>query len=254
MMSNSKMNASKSWTKEDFVMDKQLGHGRFATVYRALEKESGVLVALKVINKQFLLKHNFLHQIRREVEIQSKLEHPNIIRLYGYFQDKTSLYLVEEFAENGALFEYVHAKKRLDVAQVKRIAFQILAALHYLEQRKIMHRDIKLENILLDKNGEPKLADFGWAVHAITGKRKSFCGTVLYLPPELISKQEYDFKVDIWSLGILLFELATGKAPFAGEDNNSTLESIKSQDYTDQGICSLVEDTALNSLLTNVRL
>jgi serine/threonine protein kinase len=247
------MNPSKSWTKEDFVMDKQLGHGRFATVYRALEKESGVLVALKVINKQFLIKHNFLHQIRREVEIQSKLEHPNIIRLYGYFQDKTSLFLVEEFAENGALFEYVHAKKKLETPQIKRIAFQVLAALHYLEQRKIMHRDIKLENILLDKDGEPKLADFGWAVHAITGRRKSFCGTVIYLPPELISKQEYDFKVDVWSLGILLFELATGKAPFAGEDNNSTLEMIRSKDFTDLAICSQVTDPGLVSLLTNVR-
>ena len=98
------------------------------------------------------------------------------------------------------------------------MAFQLLSALSYMDERHVVHRDIKLENILLDNNFHPKLADFGWCVHTINDLRSTFCGTVLYLPPEMVRKDSYCSKIDVWSLGVLLYELSVGRTPFEGSD------------------------------------
>ena len=242
----------KGWRKEDFAIHKPLGNGRFASVYLATEKTSKVQVAIKEIKKKFVLKHEFVHQLRREVEIQNRLKHPNIIRLFGYFQDQNSIYLVQELASSGSLYEHLQKRGKLNLAEVRSLAFQLLSALHYLEERKVMHRDVKLENILLDSNLNPKLSDFGWSVHSVSASRRSFCGTVLYLAPELVDRESYSSKVDIWSTGILIFETATGKPPFFGKDNKETFDLIKTKNLEQLGIEALVECPELRDLLFHV--
>jgi len=242
----------KSWRKDDFEVHHKLGEGRFATVYLATEKASKVKVALKAIRKKFAINNDFVHQLRREVEIQYRLRHPNIIRLYGYFQDINYVYLVQELAEGGSLFSCLQKKLKLNLEEVRSMGYQLVSALHYLEERNVIHRDIKLENILLDKNMNPKLSDFGWAVHTIAPTRKSFCGTILYLSPEMAARECYTHKIDVWSTGVLLFELATGRAPFCGKDNEETLEAIKKKSLEELELKSLLGDEELIDLLRHV--
>lgn len=254
-MDDSLEHSQKAWAKADFEIRKCLGLGRFASVYYAIEKDSKVPVALKEIKKKLINKHNFIHQLRREVEIQSRLDHPNIVKLYGYFKDPHSVWLVQELAEGGSLYEYLQKQGTLKVDQIRRIGYQLISALQYLEERHVMHRDIKLENILLDKDLNPKLSDFGWSVHSLNNPRRSFCGTILYLSPEMINKEAYSHKVDIWSAGVLLFELATGNPPFytaESQDQNKVFEMIKSTSLDQLQIDKLVPDPLLNDLIRQV--
>jgi serine/threonine protein kinase len=242
------------WTVSDFEIKDRIGMGRFAIVLSAMEKASKVIIALKKIEKKLIINHGFVHQVRREVEIQSRLSHPNIIKLYGYFQDNNYVYLVQEYASGGSLFEYVNRKGTLDKEEIRRMGFQLLSALCYLQERKVMHRDIKLENILLDQDMNPKLADFGWAVHSLNNLRTTFCGTVLYLSPELVNREPYGNTLDVWSIGILFFELATGKAPFF-EPNFCTeeiIKMIKEKTLDDIEFDNRIHDPELKDLLKKV--
>lgn len=244
----------KSWRKEDFALSKPLGSGRFGTVFKGVEKASKIPVAIKEMKKKFIQKHNFIHQLRREVEIQYRLNHPNILKLYGYFHDINSVFMVQELAEGGCLYDHLQTKGKLELEEIRRLGFQLLSALYYLQERKVIHRDIKLENILLDKHNNPKLSDFGWAVHAPLQPRSSFCGTILYLSPEMVQKEKYSFKVDVWSLGVLLFEVRAGTPPFYGQNNLETFELIKTKPTAKPDIEPLIQDECLADLLVNVSL
>ncbi|KAJ8974218.1 hypothetical protein NQ317_018141 [Molorchus minor] len=188
------------WTLSDFDIGKPLGKGKFGNVYLAREKKSKFLVALKVLFKSAIKEFNNEHQVRREIEIQSHLRHPNILRMYGYFHDESRVYLILEYAPNE------------DVC-AKYIA-QIADALRYCHTKKVIHRDIKPENLLLDAKGEIKIADFGWSVHPPSSRRTTLCGTLDYLPPEMVCGKTHNEKVDLWSLGVLCYEFLTGKPPF----------------------------------------
>ena len=242
----------KEWRKEDFLFEKALGKGRFGTVYRGIEKYQKAPVAIKIMKKKFVQMHKFVHQVRREIEIQCRLDHPNITKLYGYFHDSTSVYMVQELAEGGSLYEYLEKNRKLELGELRRIGFQLISAIHYLQERKVIHRDIKLENILLDKENNPKLSDFGWAVHAPSNPRSSFCGTILYLSPEMVAKEQYSLKIDIWSLGVLLFEVCTGSPPFYGKDNLATFDLIKTKEISPVEMEAAVQCPLLGDLLLNV--
>jgi serine/threonine protein kinase len=105
--------------------------------------------------------------------------------------------------------------------------FKVAKALNFIRKRNIIHRDLKLENILLDENFNCKISDFGWACQNFDGKRQTICGTVDYLSPEVSDNLHYDFGVDVWSLGVMAYELMTGSSPFSGKDTNETMENIK---------------------------
>lgn len=175
-----------SWELSNFDIGRPLGRGKFGNVYLAREKDTKFVVALKVLFKKQIQRDNVEHQVRREIEIQSHLRHPNILRLFGYFHDSARIYLILEYAPKGALYKELQSlpNKRFDE---KRTAGYILAladALFYLHERDVIHRDIKPENLLLGHNGELKIADFGWSVHEPNSSRTTLCGTVDYLPPE----------------------------------------------------------------------
>uniref|UniRef100_A0A8D0BF71 non-specific serine/threonine protein kinase n=1 Tax=Salvator merianae TaxID=96440 RepID=A0A8D0BF71_SALMN len=230
--SNSKSETKKKqWSLDDFEIGRPLGKGKFGNVYLAREKESKFILALKVLFKTQLEKAGVEHQLRREVEIQSHLRHPNILRLYGYFHDATRVYLILEHAPRGEVYKELQKLKKFDEQRTATYMTELADALLYCHSKKVIHRDIKPENLLLGSNGELKIADFGWSVHAPSSRRSTLCGTLDYLPPEMIEGRTHDEKVDLWSLGVLCYEFLVGKPPFEAETYQETYRAISKVEY-----------------------
>ena len=220
----------KQWSLSDFEIGKPLGRGKFGCVYLAREKASKYIVAIKVLQKSQLLKAGVEHQLRREIEIQSHLRNRNILRMYGYFYDSKRIYLILEYSPGGELFKRLTQKGRFSERTSARYVCDLAMALDYCHKKHVIHRDIKPENLLLGAHSEIKIADFGWSVHAPTSRRNTLCGTLDYLPPEMVEGRDHDEKVDIWSLGILLYEFLYGFPPFEAEGHNATYRRISRVD------------------------
>nr|XP_057911200.1 aurora kinase A [Doryrhamphus excisus] len=224
--------SKKQWSLDNFEIGRPLGKGKFGNVYLARERETKFILALKVLFKKQLEKAGVEHQLRREVEIQSHLRHPNILRLYGYFHDESRVYLILEYAPKGELFSELQRCGHFPEVQSATYIMELADALNYCHSRKVIHRDIKPENLLLGANGELKIADFGWSVHAPSSRRSTLCGTLDYLPPEMIEGRTHDEKVDLWSLGVLCYEFLVGKPPFETRSHEDTYRRISRVEYT----------------------
>ncbi|XP_077483944.1 aurora kinase A-B-like [Amblyomma americanum] len=181
----------------------------------------------QVMFKSQLQKNNVEHQLRREIEIQSHLRHPNILCLYNWFHDETRVYLILEYAPQGELYRHLTRARRFTDQRAATYIYQLCNALKVCHSQKVIHRDIKPENLLLGINGDVKIADFGWSVHAPSSKRATMCGTLDYLPPEMIEGTVYNEKVDHWALGILIYEFLVGKPPFESETTQETYQRIR---------------------------
>lgn len=202
-----------------FEIGKPLGKGKFGRVYLVKERTSGFICALKVLYKSELQQGSGVEkQVRREIEIQSNLRHPNILRLFGHFHDPKRIFLILEFAGQGELYKLLRKESRFPEWKAAQYVAQMASALKYLHRKHVIHRDIKPENILVGIHDEIKISDFGWSVHAPNRRRATLCGTLDYLPPEMIKSgskdNSYDEKVDLWSLGVLTYEFLVGEAPF----------------------------------------
>jgi serine/threonine protein kinase len=222
------------WSIDRFEIGRPLGRGkylissfRFGHVYLAREKEHKFIVALKVLSKKQIVNSNVIGQIRREIEIHTHLNHPNILKMYGFFWDRKKIYYIMEYAPSGELYKHLRKEKKFPEHKVAKYIKQMASALKYVHKCKVFHRDIKPENILVCKNDQLKISDFGWSVRALTTQRKTMCGTLDYLCPEIIEGKFYDESVDIWALGVLAYELATGTAPFANRDRQVQYKNIR---------------------------
>uniref|UniRef100_A0A672H049 non-specific serine/threonine protein kinase n=1 Tax=Salarias fasciatus TaxID=181472 RepID=A0A672H049_SALFA len=224
--------SSKRWNLEDFDIGRPLGKGKFGNVYLARERQTKFILALKVLFKKQLEKAGVEHQLRREVEIQSHLRHPNILRLFGYFHDATRVYLILEYAPKGELYSELQRRGQFPEDISATYIMELADALNYCHTKKVIHRDIKPENLLLGGNGELKIADFGWSVHTPSSRRSTLCGTLDYLPPEMIEGKTHDEKVDLWSLGVLCYEFLVGKPPFEAKTHEETYRRISRVEYT----------------------
>lgn len=221
----------KTWSLNDFEIGGPLGNGKFGKVYLAREKQTHFIVAIKVLEKSQIRENKTEHQLRREIEIQSHLHHPNILRMYGFFYDKKRIYIVLEYAPKGELYELLMGKKCFDEKTAARYIYEISAAVAFCHSKGVIHRDIKPENILIDRNGHLKLADFGLAVMFKENSRRStICGTLDYLPPEMVERNDYNETVDIWCIGVLLYELLVGSPPFQAPDKKDTYKRISDVD------------------------
>ncbi|KAF5174888.1 Serine/threonine-protein kinase TIO [Thalictrum thalictroides] len=191
-----------------------VGEGSFGKVYKGRRKYTGQTVAMK-----FILKHGKsekdIHNLRQEIEILRKLKHENIIEMLDSFETPQEFCVVTEFAQ-GELFEVLEDDKCLPEDQVQAIAKQLVRALHYLHSNRIIHRDMKPQNILIGAGSIVKLCDFGFAraMSTNTVVLRSIKGTPLYMAPELVREQPYNHTADLWSLGVILYELFVGQPPF----------------------------------------
>lgn len=195
------------------ILDR-IGEGSFGKVYKGRRKFTGQIVALKFISKKG--KNGIeMNNLRDELKILKRLNHPNIITMLDSFEEKNEFCVVTEYAQ-GDLFQVLEDDKVLPVHQVKRIGIQLVSALYYLHEHRIIHRDMKPQNILIGSKEQVKLCDFGFAraMSQQTSVLTSIKGTPLYMAPELVKEQPYNHAVDLWSLGVILYELAVGKPPF----------------------------------------
>lgn len=261
-----------TWALADFDVGRPLGKGKFGSVYLARERQSGYVVALKVLFKGQLRSAKVEHQLRREVEIQSHLRHRNVLRLFGYFHDAERVYLILEYAAGGELYRELQRRVAqrqqqqasggasgaggggLGEARAASCVGQLAEALRHCHSKHVIHRDIKPENLLVGRDGALKIADFGWSVHSRAGaddaagggdasdgdasaslhstssasssRRKTLCGTLDYLPPEMVAGEAHDRGVDVWSLGVLAFELLYGAPPFEAQGHSETYRRI----------------------------
>jgi calcium-dependent protein kinase len=210
---------------ESYVILQTLGKGSYGSVKKVRHKNLGDIRAMKIVNK-------VRRTLSKEIEILRKISHPNIINIYEIFEDRKKYYIITEFCEGGELFEQITKKGFYNELEAAKIIKQILQAVNYLHQLNIVHRDIKPENIMLlshTHNLDLKLIDFGTAVDVPKGKRlKKFIGTSYYIAPEVIM-EDYDFKCDVWSCGIILYILLCGIPPFNGNSNKQIYNNIRFQ-------------------------
>ncbi|KIY52399.1 kinase-like protein [Fistulina hepatica ATCC 64428] len=217
---------TREWNLTDFEIGRPLGKGKFGRVYMVRTKcEPKYILALKTLYKSEIIASRVEKQTRREIEIQQNLRHPNIVRLYGYFHDEKRIFLMLEFAGKGELYKQLSKYGRFSERRSARYIDQMADALSYLHSKHVIHRDIKPENLLLGITGELKIGDFGWSVHAPGNRRMTLCGTLDYLPPEMVEGKEHNEKVDLWALGVLMYEFLIGKPPF--EDRMSVQNTYR---------------------------
>ena len=215
----------------DFQIIKELGAGSFGHVYLVKHKVTKAEYAIKAIDKRNKTNQEEKPYFRREIEVMYKIHHPNVVKLYGHFEDNNYCYFIMEYISKGNVYGLIPSdkKKRINPKVVATLMKDVISAVYYLHNMNpiIIHRDIKPENVLLADNLVAKLTDFGWSNYMQEDeKRTTVCGTPIYLAPEIIKEQGHDEKVDIWCIGVLCFELITGNVPFQGNDIDTLKDNI----------------------------
>ncbi|XP_061514955.1 MAP/microtubule affinity-regulating kinase 3 isoform X33 [Anopheles gambiae] len=203
---------------------KTIGKGNFAKVKLAKHVPTNKEVAIKIIDKT-QLNPSSLQKLYREVRIMKMLDHPNIVKLFQVIETEKTLYLVMEYASGGEVFDYLVAHGKMKEKEARAKFRQIVSAVQYCHQKRIIHRDLKAENLLLDSEMNIKIADFGFSNEFTPGsKLDTFCGSPPYAAPELFQGRKYDGpEVDVWSLGVILYTLVSGSLPFDG----ATLKELR---------------------------
>ena len=208
---------------QDFTVLKELGAGSFGRVLLVQHKVTQAKYAIKAIDKRNKANIQEKPYFRREIEIMYRVHHPNVVKLFGHFEDNNYCYFIMEYIAGGNIYALVPktSLRSVTTQQIASIMKDVISAVYFLHHMnpKIVHRDIKPENVLLDKGNVAKLTDFGWSNYMQgDNKRTTVCGTPVYLAPEIINNQGHDEHVDIWCIGVLLFELMAGYSPWQGDD------------------------------------
>ncbi|KAF1830333.1 hypothetical protein BDW02DRAFT_633736 [Decorospora gaudefroyi] len=221
----------------------QLGKGGFAICHRAKllghEHLGSSTVALKIV-KSKMEPPKLAQKFVTELQIHSKLSHPNIVEFYRAFSFESSTYVVLELCENGSLADAIKKRKYFTMPEIRRFMIQTCGAIKYLHQRNIVHRDLKTGNLFLDRDMNVKVGDFGLAALLLSQndygaiRRTTMCGTPNYLAPEVLEKtgKGHDEKVDLWAIGIMMYTLAVGRAPFHAAKREDIYRKLKAREYT----------------------
>ncbi|KAE8702908.1 CBL-interacting serine/threonine-protein kinase 14 [Hibiscus syriacus] len=208
-----------------YEVDKLLGCGAFAKVYQARNVKTGEIVAIKAVNKRKVVRGKLMAQVKREIAIMRRLNHPNIVKLIEVLATTNRFYFVMEYAKGGELFTTI-TRGRFSEDLCRRYFQQLILAIGFCHSRGVYHRDLKLENLLLDEKCNLKVTDFGLGALSEhvrqDGLLHTLCGTPAYIAPEILARKGYDgAKVDVWACGIILFFLHSGYLPFT--DSNTTM-------------------------------
>lgn len=237
---------------EDYELLEHLGKGGFAHVYRARCRKTGLFVAIKMIDKALMASAGMIGRVRQEVTIHSRLKHPAILELYTFFEDAHYVYLILELAHNGELAKHfklgTHGLSEKAAADIFR---QVLSGVMYLHTHNIIHRDLSLNNLLLTKDLNVKIADFGLAtqLNGPDEKHVTMCGTPNYISPEVASREFHGLPADVWGLGCMLYTLLVGKPPFHTQHVKTTLNKVINADYRIPSELSVQAQDLLQKLL-----
>ena len=219
--------------KYDFIHENKnpIGRGAFGEVWKVTHENSKKVYCIKILNKNDIFEQKLINQINKEISIMYNVNHPYSVKLVNHFEDNEKLYLIMELATNGNLYNLIQNNKKEKVKNIdliKKLIIQTIEIIKYLHSLNIIYRDIKPENLLLDKEYNIKLCDYGWATYFTPGKFLTvYCGTPEYVSPEMLKKYPYNEKVDIWGIGVLIFELVFGYAPFSSNFNEDRYNNIK---------------------------
>ncbi|XP_068131784.1 serine/threonine-protein kinase ULK3 isoform X2 [Hyperolius riggenbachi] len=216
---------------EDFILTDKLGSGTYATVYKAYRKRNTrEVVAIKCVSKKSLNKAS-VENLLTEIEILKTVHHPHILELKDFQWDRDNIFLITEYCAGGDLSRFIRSRRILPEKVVQAFLQQLASALKFLHEKNISHLDLKPQNILLSSVDRPhlKLADFGFAQHMICqDEPQSLRGSPLYMAPEMVCSKHYDARVDLWSVGVILYEALFGRAPFASRSFSELEEKIRS--------------------------
>mmetsp|Transcript_13160 Transcript_13160/g.57365 ORF Transcript_13160/g.57365 Transcript_13160/m.57365 type:complete len:263 (-) Transcript_13160:2455-3243(-) len=221
-----------------FVLLEKIGLGGFATVHKGLDRLNNSFVAIKEVDKTHYSPTD--SSLEREVYILSEVQHSNVVKLICTYVTPSKVFIVTELAAGGELLERIIEHGKFAEEDARSVIHQVLQGVEYLHMRKVVHRDLKLENILLsDKTPQAtvKIADFGLArFFADDSELRTICGSPLYVAPEILdigtSSETYTPAVDMWSVGVILFILLSGNSPFENEDEQVLFRRIRSGDYS----------------------
>ena len=222
-------------TTKQYTKGRFLGKGGFARVYEFLNLENKQISAGKIISKSSLVKSRARQKLMSEIKIHRSLSHPHIVKFEHFFEDSENVYILLELCTNQTLSELMRRRKRLTELEVQCYTFQVVSALRYLHNHRVIHRDIKLGNLFLSDKMEVKLGDFGLASKLeYDGERKrTICGTPNYIAPEILDGSAgHSYEVDVWSLGVLIYTMLIGKPPFETNDVKLTYRRIKMNAYS----------------------
>ena len=204
----------------NFIMfNKRIGRGSFSKIYIGKSIFNNNKVAIKKIRIKEQKK--FINLIQREISIMKNLSHPNILNMLDFIKTEREYYLILEYCELGDFSKFLN-NRALKEKHAHRFLFQIASGLKYLYSKKIVHRDLKPQNILVAKNFQLKISDFGFAKFQKSNLSETICGSPLYMAPEILTYKKYTDKADLWSVGIILYEMLCGKTPF----NSSTIYEL----------------------------
>ncbi|XP_023540252.1 CBL-interacting serine/threonine-protein kinase 9-like [Cucurbita pepo subsp. pepo] len=219
-----------------YELGKTLGEGSFAKVKFAKNIENGDCVAIKILDREQVLRHKMVEQIKREISTLKVIKHPNVVQIHEVMASKSKIYIVLEFVEGGELFDKIATKGRLKEDEARKYFHQLINAVDYCHSRGVYHRDLKPENLLLDSHGVLKVSDFGLSafsqqVHG-DGLLHTACGTPNYVAPEVFHDKGYDGQSsDVWSCGVILFVLMAGFLPFSESNLTHLYRKISRADF-----------------------
>ncbi|KAI6203602.1 Non-specific serine/threonine protein kinase [Aphelenchoides besseyi] len=239
----------------EFELLNVLGQGSYGKVFLARKivgPNKGKLYAMKVLKKATLKVRDRV-RTKTERDILAQIRHPYIVRLHYAFQTEGKLYLILDFLRGGDLFTRLSKEVMFTEEDVKFYLAELVSAIIHLHSLGIVYRDLKPENILLDEEGHIKVTDFGLSKERLGGnKTYSFCGTIEYMSPEVINRRGHSAAADWWSLGVLMFEMLTGRLPFQGETRNETMTQILKSKLTMPTFLSREAQSLLRSLFKRV--
>ena len=237
----------------DFTLLREIGEGSFGRVLLVQHNLTQAQYAIKAIDKRNKDNQDEKEYFRREAEIMYRIYHPNVVKLFGHFEDNTYCYFIMEYMSGGNIYSLVpkYGYNKINPQLAASILKDVICATYYLHHMNppIIHRDIKPENVLINEEMRAKLTDFGWSNYLNTNtKRTTMCGTPVYLAPELVNNTGHDHRVDIWCIGVLMFELLTGQPPWLGDDvqtlkYNISRMKIKWQKNMDPDAVDLIKKT-----------
>lgn len=226
------------YTIHKYTRGRLLGKGGFAKVYWCTSMDTGRNYAVKVVPKANLVKSRARQKLQAEIKIHRTLRHKNICEFKHFFEDKTNCYILLELCQNQSMNELIKRRKRLTETEVQYYMLHLIDAVKYCHDKNVIHRDLKLGNLFLDKNLHVKVGDLGLATKVTSAeeKRKTICGTPNYIAPEVIDGNKetrgHSFEVDIWSMGVILFTTLIGKPPYESKDVKSTYQRILANQYS----------------------